>query len=117
MQHRIVKAALIAAAAIFLATPCVAAESKSNASAATVDKSGATGKSTKAKAKAPAPTKLVDINRAGKSELKRLPGIGDAEADKIVAGRPYHSKADLVTRNILPAGIYEGIKKRVMAKP
>ena len=43
--------------------------------------------------------------------------MGDAEADKIIAGRPYRSKADLVTRGILPAGVYEGLKQRVMAKP
>jgi competence protein ComEA len=42
--------------------------------------------------KPPPPTKLVDINSASKAELKALPGIGDAEADRIIAARPYPSK-------------------------
>jgi DNA uptake protein ComE-like DNA-binding protein len=59
---------------------------------------------------------LVDINSAGKAELKKLPGIGDSEADKIIAGRPYGSKAFLVTRKIIPAGVYEQIKARIIAR-
>lgn len=63
------------------------------------------------------PPKLVDINRAGKAELKTLPGIGDAEADKIIAGRPYLSKADLVTKGLIPAGIYQSNRHRMIALP
>ena len=48
--------------------------------------------------------------------MKTLPGIGGAEADKIVAGRPYLSKADLVTDNVLPRDVYEKIKGRVIVK-
>lgn len=68
------------------------------------------------KAKAAGKVKLIDINSASKAELKTLPGIRDAEADKIVAGRPYGSKAFLVTRNIIPAGIYEQIKRQIIAR-
>jgi DNA uptake protein ComE-like DNA-binding protein len=60
--------------------------------------------------------KPVDINRATRKQLKSLPGIGNAEADKIIAGRPYGSKANLVTRNIISIGVYETIKKRIIAK-
>jgi DNA uptake protein ComE-like DNA-binding protein len=60
--------------------------------------------------------KLVDINSASKTELKTLPGVGDKEADKIIAGRPYGSKAFLVTRNIIPAGLYDAIKANIIAK-
>lgn len=59
---------------------------------------------------------LVDINGATKEELKKLPGITDAFADKIIAGRPYLTKAHLVTHNVLPAALYESIKKRIVAK-
>ncbi|MCX7171645.1 MAG: helix-hairpin-helix domain-containing protein, partial [Proteobacteria bacterium] len=60
--------------------------------------------------------KLVDINGASAEQLKTLPGVSDAEAAKIIAGRPYATKAHLVTRNIIPVGTYEGLKKQVIAK-
>lgn len=60
--------------------------------------------------------KLVDINSASRRELKTLPGIADAEANRIVAGRPYLSKADLVTTNVIPAGKYLSIKRHIIAK-
>ena len=59
--------------------------------------------------------KLVDINSAGRRELKTLPGIGDAEAAKIIAGRPYLTKAHLVTRNVLTIEAYDGLKGRIIA--
>jgi len=58
----------------------------------------------------------VFFDRAGKAELKTLPGIGDAEADKIIAGRPYLSKANLVTHHILARGVYENLKTLVIAR-
>jgi competence protein ComEA len=57
----------------------------------------------------------VDINSASKAQLMSLPGIGDAEADRIVAGRPYLSKADLATRNVIPTGVYLSLKNRIIA--
>lgn len=71
-----------------------------------------------APAKKPAPAavaKLVDINSAGRAELKTLPGVGDAEADRIVAARPYLSKAELVTKKVMPTGPYLSLKHRVIA--
>jgi competence protein ComEA len=59
---------------------------------------------------------LVDINSASRAQLKTLPGIGDAEADRIVAGRPYLSKADLASRHVVPTGIYLSLRHRVIAK-
>jgi len=69
-----------------------------------------------AKRKAAPQIKLVDINSATKEELKKLPGIGDAEADKIIAGRPYGSKAWLVTNNILSSEVFDTLRNRVIAK-
>ena len=57
----------------------------------------------------------LDINSATKDELDALPGIGDALAQKIVAGRPYRTKRDLVTRKIIPQSTYEKIKDRIIA--
>ena len=70
----------------------------------------------KAKADAEAKAKALDLNRASREELKKLPGITDAMADGIIAKRPHHSKLDLVTKGIVPAGTYEGLKKLVAAK-
>ena len=77
-------------------------------------------KAAKAKPKAPkkkAPTvKQVDINSAGKDELMVLPGVGAALADKIIAGRPYGSKAWLVSRNVMSATEFQALKDLVVAK-
>ena len=69
-----------------------------------------------AKRKAHANIKLVNINGATRDELKKLPGIGDAEAGKIIAGRPYATKAHLVTQNIISMGVYENLKKLIIAR-
>ena len=59
----------------------------------------------------------IDINSASREQLKTLPGIGDAEAGKIIAGRPYNTKADLVGRKVLPEGLYISIRYRIKAVP
>ena len=69
-----------------------------------------------AKRKAAAKIQLVDINSAKKVELKKLPGISDTDADKIIAGRPYGSKAWLVTHKILPEATYQAVHGRIIAK-
>jgi competence protein ComEA len=63
----------------------------------------------------PAQVALVDINSASLPQLKTLPGIGDAEATRIVAGRPYFSKADLGVKNVIPTGVYLSLKDRIIA--
>ena len=123
MRYPLFSSALVAAAMLLPACPLFAAEQKPASATTTAgsptDRTKTPIKGSKpADKKSPATSeiKLVDINSAGKAELKTLPGIQDAEADKIIAARPYGSKAQLTTRGILPRDAYENLKRLVIAR-
>jgi DNA uptake protein ComE-like DNA-binding protein len=59
---------------------------------------------------------LVDINTATAAELKGLPGVSDADSAKIIQGRPYADKNQLVSRHVVSEATYDKIKDQVVAK-
>jgi DNA uptake protein ComE-like DNA-binding protein len=107
---------LLAANLAFAVDVKVATPDVKGAAKTTGDSAKAGAKSAVADTKSAAKAKLIDINTATEAELKAIPGIGDAYAAKIVAGRPYAKKDQLKSRNILPGPVYEKTKDLIIAK-
>jgi competence protein ComEA len=81
-----------------------------------IGQSGTAKKAASPAASTGAQESLLDINSASTDELDTLPGIGPALAQKIVAGRPYRAKTDLVNKKVIPQATYDKIKDRIIAR-
>jgi competence protein ComEA len=103
--HRLLVASMIAVFALTFGATGGLAQTRSKAKGATTSKSAAAPKAA-----------LLDINTASKVELTALPGIGEAYSQKIINGRPYARKDQLVSKNILPKATYDKIKDQIIAK-
>jgi DNA uptake protein ComE-like DNA-binding protein len=115
MNYRNIVLLAASVALLFCSGLAVAAAAKAEAPQPAASQVKA-GSNAAVPAKAATKVKLVDINAATIAQLKTLPGIGDPEAAKIIAGRPYGSKAQLLSRNIVDAAVYGDISNLVVAK-
>jgi len=114
---------VIACVALPAAQSSSSSTSKTTTAPKTTTPAGQSGSTTKAplpasssKAKPATPAApLLDINSASKEELMKLPGIGDALAAKIIAGRPYKNKAQLKSGKVIPAATYDKIAAKIIA--
>src|SRR5215510_681818 len=95
---------------------CVASGSAFSQTKTTGKKSEPVPNSEKSAGKAPKNAELIDINSASKQQLMTLPGIGDAYSQKIIDGRPYRAKNQLVQKNIIPQATYDKISGQIIAK-
>ena len=104
MTKKLIARILVAVFALTLAGGMAVAQAAKNAdSAATSDQMSKPGQ-------------LLDINSATKDQLDALPGIGAVYSQKIIDGRPYARKTDLVSKKIIPQATYNKIKDKIIAK-
>jgi DNA uptake protein ComE-like DNA-binding protein len=104
MRKNLITRILIALFALSLMSGMAFAQAKS------------TKKAAKPEAAAAATADLLDINSATKDQLDALPGIGEAYSQKIIDGRPYAKKTDLVRKKVVPQATYNKIKDKIIAK-
>ncbi len=55
----------------------------------------------------------IDSNTATEEQIKATLGVGDEDAQRIVAARPYHKKDDLTAKHVVPDATFDKIQKLI----
>jgi competence protein ComEA len=116
-MKRIIPSLAVCAFVVALAAPLALAQGAATTArpAAPMVKTTVSHKQTVVTRTAAAPKEKLDLNTASREQLEALPGVGEAYAAKIVEGRPYASKHQLVSKNVVPAGVYAKFRSMVVA--
>src|SRR5215470_17951063 len=107
MEDKMKRKSLLSLVVLFVVTVCLSASPVF---------SQTKGAGKKPEAKTEKQGELIDINSASKQQLMTIPGIGDAYAQKIIDGRPYRAKNELVQKKIIPQATYDKISEQIIAK-
>lgn len=108
--------ALASALTLALAVPALSQAATHHSGKSTTATASAPKEHSAHKAKSASHRERIDINSATKEQLMALPGVDDAMADKIIAGRPFKAKSELLHKNILTKAEYSKVSTHIIAK-